>query len=90
MFFSDIHDNVSKVLFGYEFLMALWLVYRRPKKDTLGYGAIMAVGSIIGLLSSMHVFTLMFVGQMVGALGFALLLVNILPKVVAKDLRKKR
>ena len=85
--FSDIHDNVSKVLFAYEFLLALWLVVKRPKLDTLGYMLIMAAGSIIGLLSSMHKLNLMLVGQMGGALGFALLLVIILPKVVAKESR---
>ena len=84
--FSDIHDNISIALFGYEFLLALWLVFKRPKLDTLGYMLIMAGGSLVGLLSSLHIINLMFVGQMVGTLGFALLLVFILPKVVASDL----
>ena len=86
--FSDIHDNVSKFLFGYEFLMALWLVYKRPKLDTVCYTMIMSTGSLVGLLSSMHILNLMFIGQMVGALGFALLLVFTLPKVVAAELKK--
>jgi hypothetical protein len=88
MFFSDIHDNVSKVLFGYEFLLVIWLVLKRPKLETLIYTLIMVSGSLIGLLSSMHILNLMFVGQMGGALGFALMLVFVLPKVVAKELRK--
>jgi len=50
---------------------------------------IMIVGSLIALLSSIHVFDLMFVGQMVGALGFALLLVLVLPKVIATELEKR-
>lgn len=87
--FSDIHDNVSKALFGYEFLLALWLVYKRPTLNTVGYFSIMTIGSLIGLLSSMHVLKLMFVGQMVGALGFALLLVLVLPKVVAEEMGKR-
>jgi hypothetical protein len=85
--FSDIHDNVSKILFGYESLLAFWLVFKRPTIDTISYMLIMTVGSLVGLLSSMHIINLMFVGQMVGALGFALLLVFILPKVVAKELK---
>lgn len=85
--FSDIHDNVSKLLFGYEFLLAIWLLFKRPKLETIGYFLIMAVGSIVGLLSSMHKLNLMFVGQMVGTLGFSLLLVFVLPKVVAKELK---
>lgn len=86
--FSDIHDNISKILFGYEFLLALWLIVKRLSKETIGYMMIMAGGSLVALLSSMHILNLMFVGQMLGALGFALLLVIILPKVVARELEK--
>jgi hypothetical protein len=86
VFFSDIHDNVSKLLFGYEFLLVLWLIYKRPKLDTMSYMIVMVTGSLIGLLSSMHILNLMFVGQMMGALGFALMLTIILPKVVAAEL----
>jgi len=88
MVFSDIHDNVSKLLFGYEFLLVIWLAYKRPTLETLGYTLIMITGSLIGLLSSMHKLNLMFVGQMSGALGFALLLVFVLPKVIGKELGK--
>lgn len=84
--FSDIHDNVSKFLFAYEFIFTLWLVWKRPKLETITYTVVMIVGSLIGLLSSMHLLNLMFVGQMVGALGFGLLLVIVLPKVVAAEL----
>lgn len=87
--FSDIHDNVSKLLFAYEALLAIWLAIKRPKLETFFYFAIMAGGSIVGLLSSMHKLNLMFVGQMLGALGFALLLVNVLPKVVEEELGKR-
>lgn len=89
MVFSDIHDNVSKLLFGYEFLLVIWLLFKRPRWQTIGFALIMAAGSIIGLLSSMHKLNLMFVGQMVGALGFSLLLVFVLPKVVEADLKKR-
>ncbi len=82
MVFSDIHDNISIFMFGYELILALWLIFKRPKLDTLAYMLIMVAGLIVGLLSSLHVIHLMFVGQMTGALGFALLLVLILPKVL--------
>lgn len=86
MAYSDIHDNISKVLFGYEFLLAPWLLYKRFKLDTIIYTFIMAAGSVVGLLSSMHIVHLMFVGQMVGALGFGLLLVFVLPKVIEHEI----
>jgi hypothetical protein len=89
MVFSDIHDNISKFLFFYEFLLAIWLVLKRPTLQTFLFMLIMFVGSMIGLLSSLHILYLMFVGQMVGALGFGLLLVYVLPKVIDKELKKR-
>lgn len=86
--FSDIHDNISIFMFGYEFLLALWLVYKRPRLQTISFMLIMAVGSLTGLASSLHMVNLMFVGQMMGTLGFALLLVIVLPKVIAAELEK--
>ncbi len=86
--FTDIHDNISIALFDYEYLLALWLVYKRPRLDTIVYMLIMTAGSVTALLSALHKIHLMFVGQMVGAFGFALLLVLILPKVVAAELKK--
>jgi hypothetical protein len=83
--YSDIHDNISKGLFVYELILAGWLVKKRPTLDVIGYFFIMLGGSLIGLLSSMHILHLMFIGQMTGALGFALLLVFALPKVIEKD-----
>ena len=85
--FSDIHDNVSKFLFFYEFLFAMWMLYKHTKLDAIFYLLIMTTGSLIGLLSSMHLLNLMFIGQMVGALGFALLLVLVLPKIVDADIK---
>ncbi len=88
MIFSEIHDNVSIFLFSYELLLALWLLFKWPKLDTLAYLLIMIVGSAVALLSAVHTLHFMFVGQMVGALGFALLFVLILPKVVEAKLEK--
>lgn len=81
--FSAIHDNVSILLFAYEFLLALWLLFKRLVFETVAYFLIMACGLVVGSLSSAHVIHYMFVGQMLGALGFALLLVLVLPKVIA-------
>ncbi len=85
--YSVIHDDISKGLFVYELILAAWLLKKRATLESIIYFLIMLTGSLIGLLSSMHVLHLMFVGQMMGAFGFALLLVFILPKVVEKDLK---
>jgi hypothetical protein len=86
--YSDIHDNVSKFLFVYELFLATWLVAKHHTIQSFAFLFIMIGGSFIGLLSSLHVLHLMFVGQMVGALGFGLLLVYILPKVIESQLNK--
>lgn len=86
--FTDFHDYISMVLFGYEFILAVWLIFKRTRIDTLVYALIMFAGSLVGLLSAIHKLHLMFVGQMVGSLGFALLLVFVLPKVITNDLEK--
>ena len=88
--FSDIHDNISEGLFVYELFLGLWLLIKRPTLETILYLLIMVGGSLVGLLSALHVLHLMFVGQMVGSFGFALLFVLVLPKVVASDLTKHR
>jgi len=88
MIFSDIHDKTSIALFSYELLLVLWLLFKRPSFETFAYTIIMIVGSLIGLLSAIHTIHFMFIGQMLGALGFALLLVLVLPKVIAKELEK--
>lgn len=87
--FSDIHDNISMALFGYQLLLVIWLMVLRPKLDTLAYSLIMIVGTVIGFLSAIHTIHLMFVGQMVGELGFALLLVLVFPKVIHDELKKR-
>jgi len=87
--FTDIHDNISIALFDYELLLAIWLAFKRPKLDTFGYLLVMVSGSLVALLSAIHKIHLMFVGQMLGALGFALLLVLILPKVIETELAKR-
>ncbi|MCW1907902.1 MAG: hypothetical protein KIH63_001000 [Candidatus Saccharibacteria bacterium] len=88
--YSDIHDNVSKFLFIYELFLATWLVAKHHTLQSFVFLFIMIGGSFIGLLSSLHVLHLMFVGQMIGALGFGLLLVYILPKVIESQLKKHR
>ena len=88
--YSDIHDNVSKFLFIYELFLATWLVAKHHTLQSFFFLFIMIGCSFIVLLSSLHILHLMFVGQMVGALGFGLLLVYILPKVIESQLKKRK
>ncbi len=87
MIFSEIHDNISIFLFAYELLLAIWLLIKRPTIETIFYLFIMIAGSTVALLSAVHSLHQMFVGQMFGALGFSLLMVLVLPKVVESKLK---
>jgi hypothetical protein len=80
--FSDIHDYIGIVLFGLEFLISIWLVEKQRTYQAFTWIAIEIIGSIVGLLSILKVIHWLYVGQIVGALGFALILVLVLPDVI--------
>ncbi|MGC8509481.1 MAG: hypothetical protein ACP5PB_01250 [Acidimicrobiales bacterium] len=72
--FSYIHDYLGVVQFAVEFLLAGALVLRR-RRVMAGAGlAVEFAGSLIGLLSALKVDHLLFWGQVVGSLGFSVVL----------------
>ena len=83
--YSNIHDYLGIALYSYEFLISVWLVIKMPTAAAFSFLLIEATGSIIGLLSVIKVIHWLFVGQVIGAAGFGLLLVLVLPKVVEQE-----
>jgi hypothetical protein len=81
--FSDIHDDLGIVLFAYQFVLSVVLVIKRYSLRGLLLLVLEVTGSIIGLLSIIKVIHFLFIGQMLGALGFGLLLVTTFPLLVA-------
>jgi hypothetical protein len=80
--YSNIHDYIGIALYSYEFFLSLWFVLTLKTSRLLVYLAIQAAGSIIGLLSILKIIHFLYVGQIIGGIGFALLLVYSLPNIV--------
>jgi hypothetical protein len=85
--FSDIHDYLGIILFGYEFLISIWIVLKRHTALALTLLSTQTVGSIIGLLSIVKVIHILFFGQVIGALGFGLLLYLVFPNIIDQKIK---
>lgn len=85
--YSDIHDDLGIALFAFAFIVSLWLVRRIKNYKTVGLLLFQIAGSLIGLLSILKIIHFLFIGQMIGALGFGLLLVILLPRIIEGDIK---
>ncbi len=81
--YSALHDYIGVALYLYEFLLSAWLVVNKGASLAVLFLCIESIGSVIGFLSLENVIHLLFVGQIVGAIGFGLLLPAAFPSVVA-------
>jgi len=88
--YSVIHDDLAIILFAYEFLLSLWLVVKPNNINVIAAFLIELGGSFIALLTVLNFFNLLFVGQTVAGLGFALLLITRLPYKAELILTKKK
>lgn len=86
--FSEIHDYLGIVLFAYEFVLSIWLVLNQKSYKSYLMLVIEAVGSMTGLLSILKFIHLLFIGQMVGAIGFGIILVALFPRLIEFRLAK--
>jgi hypothetical protein len=86
--FSYIHDYIGIALFVYELFISIYLVKMQRTYQAFSWIALEAVGSMIGLLSILKVIHWLYVGQVVGSLGFGLLVVLVLPEVIEKKLAR--
>jgi hypothetical protein len=85
LLYSEIHDDLGIALFAYEFVWSVWLLIRGCGRETAGLFSIEVGGSLVGLLSILKIFHLLYYGQMIGGIGFGLLLVRALPRIVGAD-----
>jgi len=79
--YSGIHNYLGISLFAYEFAVSVWLLKIRRRYPTVSFLLVQAAGSIIGLLSLLNVIHFLFIGQAIGAIGFGLLFVTVMPDV---------
>jgi hypothetical protein len=85
--FSVIHDYLGIALFSYYIIISIWIVLKQYSPLALALLSIEAIGSTIGLLSTLKITHLLFVGQIIGALGFGLLLCIVFPKIINNQLK---
>lgn len=83
--FSAIHDYIAIILYSYQLLITLWIIKKKFSSLVFTFLIIQFVGSAISLLSILKVVDLLYVGQIVGSLGFALVLIYGLPDVITKE-----
>jgi hypothetical protein len=83
--YSELHDDLGIALFAYEFVWSIWLLIRGWGRDAAGLFLIEVGGSLVGLLSILKIVHLLYYGQIIGAIGFGLLLVRVFPRVVGAD-----
>jgi hypothetical protein len=80
--YYEVHDWLGVALYAYEFALSLWFVTRERSVKILGSFTIEVFGSALGLLSSLKVIHLLYYGQIIGALGFGVLLVAAFPNII--------
>lgn len=86
--FSELHDYLGVILFFYQFLIALWILKNQFTFENTVFILVQSIGSIIGLLSILKYIDLLYVGQIIGAIGFGLILVLGLPDVISLHIQK--
>lgn len=87
--YSELHDDLGIVLFAYQFVLSIWFVAKRHNLQSSLMLLTQAIGSLIGLLSIIKIIHFLFIGQLVGAAAFGLLLVIVFPAVLADRLKKQ-
>ena len=78
-----VHDYLGVTLFAYEFALSVWIVYRTKSFATALFLLVGSIGSLIGLLSLVGPLRLLFAGQMIGGIGFGLVLTVGFPSAIA-------
>jgi hypothetical protein len=90
LLYSEIHDDLGIALFAYQFVFSVWLLARGWGRRAFGYLVVEVGGSLIGLLSILKAVHLLYYGQMIGGIGFGLLLVLVLPGILAEPPASRR
>jgi hypothetical protein len=80
--YSEIHDYLGILLFVYEFFLSIWLVIKLGGYKNYLILGLETLGSLIGLLSILKIVHLLFIGQLIGTIGFGLILVVLFPRLI--------
>jgi hypothetical protein len=85
--YSVIHDDIGIALFDYEFLLSIWFLANLRTKKVAVLFLIEFIGQMIALFTILKFFHLLFIGQMIEAVGFGLLLATSVSMMVPQKSR---
>lgn len=84
--YSDIHNDISIILFAYELLLSGWFVFNNRQYSAVLFILIQTIGSVLGIVTILGPIHFLFIAQMIGAGGFGLIITITLPDILAKKL----
>jgi hypothetical protein len=84
--YSAIHDYIGIALFLYQLILAIWFVFKLRNNKTIALLVAQFLGSTIGLLSILKIIHFLFVGQVIGAAAFGILLAGTMPRIITASL----
>ncbi len=87
--YSMAHDYLGVALYVIEFFMSLWLIIKKHTSIGMLIFSIEIMGMLIGLLAILKFVHFLYVGQIIGSIGFGLLIIIYLPNVLINLLLKK-
>ena len=68
------HDYIGVAMFLYEFALSAWVTAKSRSYLAALFLAVGSAGSLLGMLSLLGIASLLFVGQITGAIGFGLVI----------------
>jgi len=88
--YSRVHDYLGIALYSVEFFLSLWIILKKYTTVAIALFSLEVIGMFIGLFSLLKFIHFLYIGQLIGALGFALILIVFLPPRVKYELNKTK
>jgi hypothetical protein len=88
--YSVIHDDIGIALFAYEFILSILFLFKLKTTKVVLVFLVEFIGQMIALLTIYKLFHLLFIGQMIGAVGFGVLLAISVPKMIESNRQYNR
>jgi hypothetical protein len=79
--YSVIHDDIGIALFDFEFILSIWFLAKIRNLKASIWFLIEFIGQMIALFTILKYFHLLFIGQMIEAIGFGVLLAISVPRM---------
>jgi len=87
--YSRAHDYLGIALYSVEYLLSVWLILQKINIKILFIFIIESLGMLTSLLTILKVFHFLYVGQVISALAFGVLLIYAFPDVALSKMTKQ-